>query len=227
MKFSVKPLGDNALLVIFDQRIDPEVLEQATIVKETLERLHIEGVNEVVPAYTSVAVFYDPLRISYSELENLVTDISEKPSEKIDIDRKLWNIPVCYDPSLANDLDHFLQKKQLDIDKLIQLHTSAEYFVYMRGFLPGFIYMGGLDERLFLERKKTPAAKVPEGSVAIGGEQTGVYAFPSPAGWHIIGRTPHKIFDKNSPEIMKIQPGDKIQFYSISLEEYNLQKEHD
>lgn len=225
MYFDIKPLGDRALLVNFDQRIAPDVLSLVLQLLKTIEDKKITGIKELVPAYASLAVFYNPLQILYGDLREQIINLSKNELQQPDVKKTVWKIPVCYDTSLAGDLNSFTEQKKLAIDQFIQLHTAPDYLVYMRGFLPGFLYLGGLDDSLYLARKSTPTAKVPEGTVAIGGQQTGIYSFPSPGGWHIIGRTPVKLFDKNDPEIMRIKAGDHIRFNSVSTDDYYLIKE--
>ena len=132
----------------------------------------------------------------------------------------LWKVPVCYDVELGIDLEEISHTLKLSIQEIIDLHSQAIYTVYFIGFLPGFLYLGGLDNRLEIKRKSNPRLHVDKGSVAIGGSQTGVYPQDSAGGWNIIGKTPLSFFnlDHNNPCFAK--PGDKIQFVPISLEEF-------
>ncbi|MGK7390336.1 MAG: 5-oxoprolinase subunit PxpB [Candidatus Cyclobacteriaceae bacterium M2_1C_046] len=221
MSVDVKPLGDNAILINFDQHISPDVLNHVLQLQHIIERNKIKGIKELVPAYASLAVFYDPLQLFYNDLKEQIINLSKQASGHAEVNKSTWKIPVCYDSTVAGDLQSFITHQDLNLNELISLHTGPEYLVYMRGFLPGFLYLGGLDNSLILERKTTPTAKVPEGSVAIGGQQTGIYSFPSPGGWHIIGCTPVKLFNKDEHDIMKVKPGDKINFSSISVEEFH------
>jgi inhibitor of KinA len=109
----------------------------------------------------------------------------------------------------------------MSIEEIIQLHLSKNYRVYMIGFLPGFPYMGSVNERIATPRKNTPGTKIPAGSVGIAGEQTGIYPLDSPGGWNIIGRTPINLFDTASDQPCLLQPGDMVQFHLISLDEFN------
>lgn len=222
MQLDVKPLGDNALLITIDKRIAPDVLHKVLSVSKWIEAHKPEGLIEVVPAYTSIAVFFDPSIISFRIIEGFIQNIPVTVAAELEIKGKVWEIPVCYQEEYAADMQRYSRKIDLTPDEVVRLHTSDEYLVYMVGFIPGFLYLGGLDDRLFLTRKPTPALKVPAGSIAIGGEQTGIYSLASPGGWHVIGRTPVKIFDVNQEGIMVIKPGDRVKFKSISGEEYKL-----
>jgi inhibitor of KinA len=104
---------------------------------------------------------------------------------------------------------------------VIDIHTGGDYLVYMVGFMPGFAYLGGLDERLVTPRRTSPRTAVPAGTVGIGGQQTGVYPLVSPGGWNLIGRTPLKIFDVNRDEPALLATGDRVRFRAISLAEFS------
>ncbi|MEO5906438.1 MAG: 5-oxoprolinase subunit PxpB, partial [Saprospiraceae bacterium] len=188
----------------------------------------IPGMIEAVPAYSSLAVFYDVRKVYELypgnrsafelvkiEIENILlhpVPVSTTPSQ-------LLRIPVCYDPSCAPDMQIISEKTKLSKTEIIQIHTSTTYRVYMLGFMPGFPYMGELDEKLVLPRKPNPV-QVLNGSVGIAGKQTGIYPFDSPGGWHIIGRTPLKLFDASRDTPVIISAGTEIRFYSITEHEY-------
>lgn len=218
-EMTIHSLGDDTLLIQLEQKIDPAVLDKILLLSNVLEQENINGLIEVVPAYSSLAVFYDPLTTSYSILKETIERLSTKSAGKQKLIRHLWEIPVCYD--LGLDMKEFASEKKLSPEQVIHYHTTAEYLVYMRGFVPGFLYLGGLDERLHLQRKSTPATKVPPGSIAIGGQQTGIYALPGPAGWHVIGQTPVQLFDPDQKDIMPVKPGDKVQFKPITKGEFD------
>ena len=133
---------------------------------------------------------------------------------------RLVEIPVLYGDNYGRDIQRVTQYSGLNEKEIIQLHQSGNYLVYFLGFLPGFPYIGGMDRELKTPRLKTPRKCVPQGSVAIAGGQTGIYPFSSPGGWNLIGRTPLEIFNLSSPQNSLIQMGDKVQFKSISKDEY-------
>jgi inhibitor of KinA len=144
----------------------------------------------------------------------------EASIELFPLPSKLWEIPVCYDPELGKDLISLSKSLSLDIQKLITLHTEQTYRIHFFGFLPGFMYLNGLDPALHFPRKSIPDRKIEPGSVAIGGAQTGIYPTESPGGWHVIGKTPISLFDQNLSPPVFAKPGEQIQFIPISREEF-------
>jgi len=133
---------------------------------------------------------------------------------------QMIEIPVCYDPTLALDIEDFAQEKKQSVSQIVALHTKPNYLVYFNGFLPGFPYLLGLDEQLHCPRKSTPVLKIPKGTVAIGGDQTGIYPQESPAGWWNIGHCPLPLFSVSKPDNLLLNAGDHIRFYAVSLEEH-------
>ena len=131
-----------------------------------------------------------------------------------------YTIPVCYDDEFAIDLPWIAEQKNLTREEIVLLHSSRQYHVYMLGFLPGFSYMGEVDERIVVPRKPEPLP-ISAGSVGIAGKQTGIYPLNSPGGWQIIGRTPLKMFNKDNDEPCLLKAGDSVEFYSITIDEFN------
>ncbi|MDN3690281.1 5-oxoprolinase subunit B family protein [Cyclobacterium jeungdonense] len=129
---------------------------------------------------------------------------------------RTWKLPVCYDLKLVPELEGYLKKKSIGLEDFIEIHTENSYRLYFYGFLPGFMYLGGLEKKLHIPRKATPDRKIPAGSVAIGGSQTGVYPMDSPGGWYVVGRTPVSFFSEGGLRV-PFRPGDAIRFESISL----------
>jgi len=226
--YRVNPLGNSALLVDFGNIIDEEINQLVLQISESLEADPVEGMIEVVPAYSSLAVYYNFLRVKDkmndegSVYEKIKSDI-EKKLRDIHLTKsgphQLIKIPVCYEREYAPDLEVIAEMKHLASNQVVDLHTSQIYRVYMIGFLPGFPYMGKVDKKIEVPRKNNPV-NVPAGSVAIAGKQTGIYPMNSPGGWHIIGRTPVNLFfpDKSPPVLLKA--GDQVQFYSIPYDEF-------
>lgn len=135
--------------------------------------------------------------------------------------RKRWYIPVCYSPEVAKDILPLSRSKGLSVAELVKEHSQREYVLFFYGFLPGFMYLGGLSERLYSPRKSVPDPVIEAGSVAIGGQQTGIYPMDSPGGWHVIGMTPYRLFDSIQKQMPPILPGDRIRFSPISPKDYH------
>ena len=200
-----------------------------------LLKANIIGVRDIIPAYTTVTVVYDITTIRNKISESSATlFVRNKIEEAIQECKQINNepantieIPVCYHDSLGIDLIKIAEQKNLSIDEIIRMHTSTAYTVYMLGFLPGFAYMGTVDERIATPRLNTPRTNVKAGSVGIAGNQTGIYPLDSPGGWNIIGQTPLKMFDAKKEAPCLLKPGDIIKFVSISIEEFNRQKLHE
>ncbi|HSI78933.1 MAG TPA: carboxyltransferase domain-containing protein, partial [Lunatimonas sp.] len=138
--------------------------------------------------------------------------------------RKRWYIPVCYSSDVAKDILPLSSSKQIPVEELVNEHSQREYVLFFYGFLPGFMYLGGLSERLYSPRKAVPDPLIQAGSVAIGGQQTGIYPMDSPGGWHVIGRTPYRLFDSLENKMPPFLPGDRIRFSPISLKAYHTLK---
>ena len=129
-------------------------------------------------------------------------------------------IPVCYDEEFGLDIERVMTHTSLTAEEIIQRHTKPLYTVYMMGFLPGFPYLGQLDETLATPRLATPRRSVAKGSVGIGGNQTGIYPLESPGGWNMIGKTPIELFSIDRSEPFFLQAGDSLQFVPIKKSEF-------
>lgn len=206
----LKPLGDSAILIQLGDAIDPALNQRVHALDAILQT--IPAVIETVPAYCTLLVHYDPLKSTYNEIKNLieeklarVDDSTHRPSRRLEI-------PVLYGGASGPDLEPVATTLALSPSELIRLHSEREYTVYMMGFTPGFPYLGILNEKLTMPRMSTPRTRVPAGSVAIAGSQTGIYPIDSPGGWHIIGHTPLKLFDPTSEMPFLFAPGDTVKF---------------
>jgi inhibitor of KinA len=181
---------------------------------------------DVVPAYSSLAIYFDVSDFAnsgstaFEAVSAWVRSLLATAQQTEASPGHTKQIPVCYAGSFAPDLEALAREKKLSIDEVIGLHTAASYRVYMIGFLPGFAYMGRVDERIAMARKENPRQGVAAGSVGIAGIQTGIYPLLSPGGWQIIGRTPLNMFNRNSDQPVLLQPGDTVSFYSITEHEF-------
>lgn len=214
--------GDTGLVVEFGEGIDPEVNAKVRAMAKALEQNRPDGVKEMIPTYRSLLFIYDPVVTNPDLLCNLI-QLVENTLEKIEIQPwKVVEIPVCYAKKFGPDMENVQKTHGLTMEQVIHLHSKPEYLIYMVGFTPGFAFLGGLDEKLYTPRLATPRMHVPEGSVGIANNQTGMYPIASPGGWQLIGRTPLKLFapDRANPFLYKA--GDKIKFKPISEPEYDL-----
>jgi len=206
--------GDTALVVEFGDRIDRALSERVLALRARVDQAGIAGVIETVPTFRSLMVHYDPLRIGAAGLKAVIETLLEgeaSPNQK----RRLWRVPVCYEGELAPDLDEVGERTGLETSEVAALHASARYHVYMVGFLPGYPYMGDLPRPLHLPRRADPRVRVPPGSVAIATAMTAIYPVESPAGWHLIGTTPIRIFDPGVEPPALFAPGDAVEFEAI------------
>ena len=226
----IAPLGDSALLVrVRENFTDPdETITAVLAAQRALEATQLPGVIELAPAYITVAVFYDPVK--GSEAGAPIDDVFGWFEERIRTALRslrakhgrgrTTEIPVCYDPEFAIDLEHVAHNAGLSPRDVVDLHSHAEYRVSCIGFTPGFPFLSGLSPRLATPRRSTPRKQIPAGSVGIGGTQTGIYPIKSPGGWNIIGRTPMRLFDsaKNPPAL--VCAGDHVRFRAITRAEF-------
>jgi len=228
LPYSIFPLGDAALTIDFGNVIDKDINNYVLDLFHHLKSKNIPGVFDLVPAYSSLGIHYNvpvirQMVVDKSAFEFLKQVIEEELEpdhlEQKRQQRKI-GIPVCYSGSCALDIEAIAIEKNISVEKLIQLHKDQLYRIYMIGFLPGFPYMGEVNDAIAVPRKTEPRPNVPAGSVGIAGKQTGIYPIDSPGGWQIIGRTPLKIFDKEKNDPVLLQPGDEIQFYSITEDEF-------
>jgi len=188
-----------------------------------LIRNPILGVVNIHPGYSSILLTLDKMA-NIDDTIRVVENILDVVQNSEPPEGKLVEVPVLYGGNYGKDIQRVAQFLKLGEGEIIQRHQTGNYLVYFLGFSPGFPYLGGMDKDLTTPRIQTPRKRVPQGSVAIAGGQTGIYPFPSPGGWNIIGRTPLKIFNISNPQNNLIQMGDKVQFKSISKDEYELLK---
>ncbi|WP_370174240.1 5-oxoprolinase subunit PxpB [Leeuwenhoekiella palythoae] len=221
VKPSINRLGEQAILLQWDFKISPENLKFLLSVKKYIAQNIVKQRVEITNAYNSLLINYiSSIESVYSDFERLKTlDFQSIPVEAVA--SRLYHVPVCYDAEFGLDLKLLAKEKSLSIDEIIQLHTAPQYTLYFIGFLPGFLYLGGMDERLKMPRKSEPRASVLKGAVGIAEDQTGIYPNSSPAGWQIIGNCPLALFDPKSDPPCPFAPGDRIQFYSVSKAKYD------
>lgn len=224
-KLQYKPFGERSILIEWPQNISEKKLKSVLFYKQELEKHYIKDNVYIKTAYNSILITYNiAINNFYDQILTLKTLVLSGKDE-LNTSFKLWKIPVCYDQSFGIDLEEISKENNLSIPDIIEHHSSQNYRVYFIGFLPGFLYLGGLDKLLHVPRKSNPRLKVSKGSVAIGGSQTGIYPTESPGGWNIIGNTPLDFFNVNNENPCFAEAGDQIQFMSITKKEYNTIKE--
>jgi inhibitor of KinA len=220
MKTRIVPAGDSAIVVEFDERIDPVVNTSAIALAEAIQAAHLAGVRDVVPTYRSVAIYFDPLRTASDALMSFIERAAARGPAALTGAPTPVRIPVWYGGESGPDLAAVAAFAHASEADVIRMHTAATYRVFMLGFVPGFAYLGVVDPRIAMPRHPAPRLRVPPGSVGIAGVQTGIYPAETPGGWQLIGRTPIKPFDTDRAEPFLMKPGDAVQFYAIDSVEF-------
>lgn len=229
---TIEPLGEDALLLRLDRRIDAAVNARVHALARRIEAARPAWLREVVPAYASLAVFVDvdacdgdgdeagSLDAAQGWLQALLaTSGMDGPAAAVEA--AAIDVPVCHAAAFAPDLDALAAHAGLPRDEVVALHCAGDYRVAMVGFAPGFPYLLGLDPRLAMPRRATPRTRVPAGSVAVGGAQTGIYPRESPGGWHLIGRTPLPLFDASRDAPCLLAAGQRVRFVAIGEAEFD------
>lgn len=219
---SIKPLGDQAIVITFSDQISPATTQQIRALQDYLLNETDLPIRECVPAYTTLSIYYDPMKIRYSSLVKEVEKIEFKNLKKDNTQSKEIEIPTLYGGDVGPDLEYVAQYHQLRPEEVIEIHSSTTYLIYMIGFAPGFPYLGGMSERIATPRLSKPRPKVTAGSIGIAGIQTGIYSVDSPGGWQIIGRTPLPLYQPQAEKPMLLHAGDYIRFIPISAEKYRM-----
>ena len=222
-EMKILPAGDRALVADFGNVISEDVNRRVNALKKSLLAEQVAGVREMIPTYRSLLVEYDPAVISMQSLRARIEAASRSDASAAAEKKRVLEIPCCYGGAYGEDLPGLSELTGLSEREIIAIHAGTEYRVYMLGFLPGFVYLGGMDERIAAPRLSSPRVSIPAGSVGIGGSQTGVYPMASPGGWRLIGRTPVSFYDPAREHPVLCEAGDYIRFVPISPEEYERQ----
>ena len=220
----ILPAGDRALVADFGNVISEDVNRKVNALKKVLLAEKVAGVREMIPTYRSLLVEYNPAVISMQALRARIEAADIEGAAAETEKRRVLEIPCCYGGLYGEDLAGLAELTGLSEKEIIDIHAGTEYRVYMLGFLPGFVYLGGMDERIAAPRLNSPRVSIPAGSVGIGGSQTGVYPMASPGGWRLIGMTPVSFYDPKRENPVLCEAGDYIRFVPISPEEYERQK---
>ncbi len=208
------PAGEAAIVVEFGSAIDPALNERVRALDRALAAHPIEGIVETVPTYRSLMIHFDPRLLSTAVLVDRLRGV--KPETEIDtLPARHWLIPICYEAPHAEDLAEVATALGLSAQKVAALHSGAVYRVYMYGFAPGYVFLGGLPAELAISRRPAPRSPIPPGALLIAGGQALIASISMPTGWYDIGRTPAALFDpKRSPPVL-VDIGDLITFEPI------------
>ena len=213
--------GDAALVAEFDNRIDADVNAHTVALAEHVRVHAVRGVRDVVPTFRSVAVYFDPLATDVDALATMLRQATPMPMRDHVSATAVINVPVCYDSNYGPDLEDVAKRADLDPESVVSIHAGCDYRVFMLGFVPGFAYLGTVDPRIAAPRRETPRLEVPAGSVAIAGQQTGVYPSQTPGGWNIIGRTPLRTWRPHAARPALFRAGDTVRFRCIDRDAFD------
>ncbi|TDU39871.1 inhibitor of KinA [Gelidibacter sediminis] len=215
-KLTYTRFSERSILIQWPEEIDPKIHKDLLRYKENILK-YSKDIIQVINTYNALLLAYTTIEVDYkNEIERLKL-LRTKTLAIEPLQTKLWKIPVCYDVKYGLDLEELAAAKNSSIAQLVQWHTEAVYKVYFIGFLPGFLYLGGLDNRLIMPRRQRPRPQIMKGAVGIGGNQTGVYPNASPGGWNIIGNSPITFFDAKAKQPCFANAGDNIQFVAIDI----------
>ena len=210
----IRVAGDAAVTVEFEPRIDPVINARVVALAAAVRATRHPGVRDVVPSYSAVTVYFDPLRTDLDRLWAALEEVTETGECDAGPTREVV-VPVRYGGAAGPDLDDVAAFADCSTDDVIRRHTAPWYRVYMVGFLPGFPYLGTVDARIAMPRRPTPRVAVPAGSVGIAGAQTGVYPTTAPGGWRLIGLAAVDAFDAGREPPSMFRPGDRVRFEAV------------
>lgn len=222
----IEPLGDSGAVATLGAGIDPATLASVLNFAGALAAARRRGIVDIVPAYCTVTVFYDPAECAdsgvgaYEGVRRFMESCAAGKGVAAFGQQRMIEVPVCYGGEHGPDLGHVAERCGITVDEVVELHSGAEYLVHAIGFTPGFPYLGGLPDSLRTPRRESPRARVAAGSVGIGAAQTGVYPISSPGGWQLIGRTPLVLFRPEETPASLLRPGDRVRFRRISEVEF-------
>ncbi len=222
MKFICKPAGDQAVLVEFENKIDQKTNAMVRQLSYLAEMESDNGLGEVILGYRSLLIHYNPLKLSYAEVQGKLQEWGKGVSVTGSSGGREVRIPVLYGGEWGPDLVDVAEHNELSPEEVISIHSGGEYLVYFLGFTPGYPFMGGMSEKISTPRLPSPRVSIPAGSVGIANNQTGIYPVQSPGGWRLIGRTPMRLYDPEKEDPFLLESGDKVFFEAITEEEFEM-----
>ena len=216
---NISNLGDAALYCDFGTEVNKDINSKVIKFFETIREKNIEGINNLTPSYNKLIISFDLKITNFKKIKEIVENIEINETQKLN--SKKIEIPVCCDSSFSLDIERLEKKLNLDREQILEVFFKKEFFCYMTGFIAGMPFLGDLEEKMRAQRLETPRVKVPKGSIGLTEQFANIYTFESPGGWNIIGNTPLNVFDiTKEKEPNLINPGDKVKFKRISMEEY-------
>lgn len=221
MRFDISPVGDQSLLIQFGDTIDETVNRAVTGFAKRIREQDNPAILDMIPTYNALMISYDPARMSYQDMVLFLQHNYSEDDENGTMPIRTFHIPVCYGGEHGPDLEFIAEHAGLSVEEVIERHSGRDYRIYMIGFMPGFAYLGGLDEAIHTPRLEKPRLEIPGGSVGIGGASTGIYPLTSPGGWQLMGMTPVKPYDPSRNPAIIYEAGDFIRFVAIDEEEYD------
>lgn len=214
------PAGDAALIIKLGSSISIDTHDHVMAFLYTIKQQRFPFIEALIPSYNEILLQYDPMSIEFDQLLRTLKDLESQVHSRPPDNETIIEIPVVYGGEFGPDISYVGVRTGLDEEQIIEIHSAQTYKVFAVGFLPGFCYLGDLDNRLHVQRKTTPTLKVAAGSIGIGSHQTGIYPLESPGGWQIIGRTPLKLFDIQRASPFLCSTGDFVKFKRISEDEF-------
>lgn len=215
------PAGDCALLAEFGRKVDSRINARVRALADAVLAADFVWYKDIVPAFASLLICFDKNMVGMDEVKAQISKLVAELPEVVAAEKRVWLVPVCYEGEFAPDMADMEQLTGLAAQEIIDIHSGRDYQIYMLGFLPGFPYLGGLDERIHAARLASPRVKIEAGSVGIGGAQTGIYPCASPGGWRLIGKTPVVLYDPEREQPIVYEAGDYIRFMPIDRAEFD------